>query len=116
VAIEPEDVESIARVRFDLVTAKALVWVASRGHADADLTPEAHVYLFERYQRLANHHRRHGHDARAKRLQEKADAHRRFVGDDGPPFAAAMGMPRPRYWVVTDAVSNIRINPPNDAA
>jgi hypothetical protein len=112
---EREQSESVGRVRFHLFTAKALVWVASRGEKDPELTPEAHVYFFEHYQRLADYHRRHGHAARAHRLQEKADAHRVFVGDDGgPPFAAAMGMPRPRRWVVTDAVG--WIDPPKDAA
>ena len=108
--------ESIGRVRFHLFTAKALVWVASRGEDDPDLTPEAHVYFFEHYQRLADYHRQQGHAAKAQRLQEKADAHGGFVGGNDPPFAAAMGMPRPRRWVMTDAVSHVRVDPPDDAA
>jgi len=51
--------ESISLLRADLITAKALVWVASVGR-DVELTPEAHVYFFDRYRRLAEHHRRRG--------------------------------------------------------
>ena len=41
--------DSISRLRLDLMTAKVLVWMASVGR-DADLTAEAHVYFFDRYQ------------------------------------------------------------------
>jgi hypothetical protein len=104
---------SIPAVRLDLAVAKILVWVASVGR-DAELTPEAHLYFFERYQRLSDYHRRRGHAARARRLQLKADEHYQLSGEEGPPFAAAMGMPRPRRWVATDAVSRYPSGP--DAA
>jgi hypothetical protein len=107
--------DSIAGLRFDVVTAKILVWVASVGR-DAELTSEAHLYFFDRYQRLANVHRRRGHSARARRLQAKADEHYRLGGGDGPPYAAAMGMPRPKHWFATDAVSHLHLGGPDDAA
>jgi hypothetical protein len=107
--------DSIAGLRVDLITAKMLVWAVSVGR-DADLTSEAHIYFFDRYQRLAEYHRRHGHDARARRLQMKADEHYQLGGGDGPPYAAAMGMPRPRHWVATDAVSRHHLGGPDDAA
>jgi hypothetical protein len=107
--------ESISALRFDVVTANVLVWVASVGR-DADLTAEAHIYFFDRYQRLAEYHRLRGHDARARRLQEKADEHYALGGGDGPPYAAAMGMPRPRRWVSADPVSRSQFRPPDDAA
>ena len=107
--------ESISGIRFDLITANVLVWVARVGR-DADLTTEAHIYFFDRYQRLAEHHRRRGHSGRARRLQEKADEHFALGGGDGPPYAAAMGMPRPRHWFATDAVSRSSFRPPDDAA
>jgi len=115
--MQPQDQkrEAISALRFDVVTANVLVWVASVGR-DADLTDEAHLYFFDRYQRLADYHRLRGHDARARRLQEKADAHLALAGGDGPPHAAAMGMPRPRQWVSTDAVSRSHVRPPDDAA
>jgi hypothetical protein len=107
--------DSISGLRFDLLAAKALVWVASVGR-DTDLTCEAHIYFFDRYQRLAAYHRRRGHDARARRLQAKADEHYALGGGDGPPYAAAMGMPRPTHWFATDAVSRSQFRGPDDAA
>ena len=107
--------DSISRLRFDLASAKVLLWVASVGR-EADLTPEAHAYFYDRYRRLADWHRRRGHDARARRLQAKADEHLQLGGGDGPPYAAAMAMPRPRRWVVTNAVTRRSLDPPDDAA
>ena len=110
-----EDDRSASGLRFDLITANVLVWVASVGR-DADLTTEAHIYFFDRYRRLAEYHRLRGHNARARRLQAKADEHYVLGGGDGPPYAAAMGMPRPRHWFTTDAVSRRRFEGPDDAA
>jgi hypothetical protein len=112
---QPEHDKSITALRLDLATAKILVWVVSVGR-DADLTGEAHIYFFDRYQRLADYHRRRGHTKRAARLQAKADEHYRLGGGDGPPYAAAMGMPRPRQWFATDAVSSRHHDGGPDAA
>jgi hypothetical protein len=107
--------DSFWSLLLDLLSAKALVWVASVGR-DADLTPEAHVYFFDRYRRLAQYHRMHGRLGRAKRLQAKADDHYQRGGGDGPPYAAAMAMPRPRRFIQTEAVSSNRLDGPDDAA
>jgi hypothetical protein len=107
--------DSISGLRLDLMSAKVLVWIASVGR-DANLTSEAHIYFFDRYQRLAEYHRRRGHEARARRLQAKADEHYALGGGDGPPYAAAMGMPRPRRWFTTDAVGRSHFRGPDDAA
>ena len=108
--------KSITALRLDLGTAKVLVWVASVGR-DAELTREAHIYFFDRYQRLAEHHRRRGQNMRAARLQAKAAEHYRLGGGDGPPYAAAMGMPRPKQWFATDAVAARHdLGGPDDAA
>src|SRR5712671_6766278 len=104
--------DSNVGLQLDLMTAKMLVWVVSLGR-DADLTPEAHIYFFDRYQRLARYHRARGHNPRARRLQAKADEHYRLGGGDGPPYAAAMGMPRPRHWIETDAVGRHRLRGPD---
>jgi len=95
--------------------ARVLVWVATVGK-DADLTPEAHLYFFDRYQRLARYHRKRGRRARAERLQERADDHYRAAGAGPPPYAAAMAMPRPRRWIATEAVSRIGLDGPGDDA
>ena len=112
---QDQKTESISGVRLDLVTAKVLVWVASVGR-NVELTSEAHIYFFDRYQRLADHQRRRGHLARARTLQTKADEHFKLGGGDGPPYAAAMGMPRPRNWFQTDAVGRNHLGGPKDAA
>jgi hypothetical protein len=107
--------QSITGLRVDLMTAKVLVWVAKAGR-DVELTSDAHIYFFDRYQRLADHHRRRGHEARARRLQAKAVEHYELGGGDGPPYAAAMGMPRPRHWVSIDAIGSSYPRGPKDAA
>ena len=108
-------VDSLFSLTADLLSAKALVWIASVGR-DAELTPEAHLYFFDRYHRLAQYHRARGRSDRARRFQSKADEHYRAGGGDGPPYAAAMAMPRPNRFVRTDAVSRSRMEEPDDAA
>ena len=44
------------------------------------------------------------------------DRYREAGGGDSPPYAAAIGMPRSRRFVTTDAVSRSRFHPPDDAA
>jgi hypothetical protein len=99
----------------DLFSAKTLVWVASVGR-DADLTPEAHLCFFDRYSRLARYHHKHGRHGKAQRLQATADEHYQASGWTGPPYAAAMAMPRPSRFVRTDAVSRTSFDGPDDAA
>jgi hypothetical protein len=100
---------------IDLLSARALVWIASVGR-DANLTPEAHLFFADRYNRLADHHRRRGRLGKAMRLASRAEEHLTASGYDGPPFAAAMAMPRPRRFLRTDAISRARLDPPDDAA
>jgi hypothetical protein len=99
----------------DLLSAKVLVWIASVGR-DAELTREAHLYFADRYSRLARVHRAGGRAGRAMDLERKAREHFDLAGPDGPPFAAAMGMPRPRRFVMTDAVSRTSLGGPDAAA
>jgi hypothetical protein len=108
-------VDSAWSLSLDLWSAKLLIWIASVGR-DAELTPDAHLYLFDRYQRLARYHQARGRMAKARRLQAKADEHFILGRDDGPPHAAAMAMPRPRQFIRTDAVSRSRMDGPDDAA
>jgi len=107
--------DSVTGLRLDVMTAKALVWLVSVGK-DADLTSEAHLFFFDRYQRLAKYHRLRGHAARARQLQAKADEHYELGGGEGPPYAAAMGMPRPRRWLSVDAVGRSQVSGPDEAA
>ena len=107
--------DSLTSLRIDLMTAKVLVWLARVGR-DADLTPDSHLYFFDRYSRLAVCHRRLGHTARVRRLQDKADVHYRLGGGTGPPYAAAMAMPRPARWLMVDARSRHQLGGPDAAA
>lgn len=100
---------------LDLASARVLVWFASFGR-EVELTRQAHLYFFDRYSRLAEHHRAHGHAAKARYFRAKADEHRVVEFDHEPPFSAAMAMPRPRRFVYTDAVGRHRLDPPDDAA
>jgi hypothetical protein len=92
------------RLTADVASAKILVWLARFGR-DAELTREAHLFFADRYHRLSEIHRAGHNIAKAERLEAKAEEHGWVVGHDGPPFAAAMAMPRPRRFVVTNAVS-----------
>src|SRR5262249_2068616 len=103
--------DSIVRLRLDVTSARILVWFASVGRA-GELTPQAHVYFFDRYRRLAECYWRRGNKVRALEMDEKAAEHARCGGWDDPPYAAAMAMPRPRTWFTTDAVSRHRVNGP----
>jgi len=114
IGVRTHRVDSTARLTVDLVTARVLVWLALVGR-DADLTPESHLYFFDRYGRLAECHRRLGHTDRARRLKQKAAQHYRLAGGDGPPYAAALAMPPPRQWVVVDARGRQRHNGPDAA-
>ena len=76
---------------------------------DVDLTSDTHLYFSDRYQRLAEYHRKRGNQGTARRLQAKADEHQVAGGGDGPPYAAAMGMPRPQAWVTINAISRKKI-------
>ena len=100
---------------IDLLSARIRVWIASCGR-DVELTPEAHLYFFDRYRRLAEYHRVRGQVHKAKLFQAKADEHYRPGSHDGPPYAAAMAMPRPAQFIQTDAVSRSKMDGPDDAA
>ena len=103
------------RLMADVLSAKLLVWIARFGR-DAELTREAHLFFADRYHRLSDIHRAQHNVAKADHLEAKAEEHDRAGGNDGPPFAAAMAMPRPRRFVMTNAVSRRRMDGPDDAA
>jgi len=108
--------ESLLLLSADLLSAKVLVWFARVGR-DGELTPEAHAYFADRYHRLAASHRTRGRTAKAARLQAKADEHHDAAGGtDGPPYAAAMAMPRPARFIRTQAIGTSYDGRPDDAA
>jgi hypothetical protein len=103
------------RLAMDMLSARLLVWVASFGR-DAELTAEAHLFFADRHQQLAALHREHHRIARAQRHQAKAHDHIDAAGWDGPPYAAAMALPRPRRLSFTNAVSRQRLDGPWNGA
>ena len=107
--------ESWWRLAVDVSSARALVWVVSLGR-EVELTKDAHLYFADRYLRLSDVHRAHHRFARADRLERKAEEHLGATGWDGPPRAVAMAMPRPAPLLMTHAVSDRRLDGPDDAA
>ncbi len=107
---DQREADSIWALKADLLSARVLVWVARVGR-DAELTPEAHAYFCDRYHRLAAYYRRRDRLEAAAQAEAKARGH---CQDEGPPFAAAMAMPRPTRWVRSWAVSGR--DDPDDAA
>jgi len=91
-------------LRGDLIITNAILWVAGAGRV-GEPRPEVHLYLYDRYWRLADYYERRGNRKKASRLRTKAAAHYKHSGDTGPPFAAAMAMPRPRSPFFTWAVA-----------
>jgi hypothetical protein len=70
-----------------------------------------HLFLADRYGRLAKHHHRLGHEERARVLDRKAETHFRLGGGIEPSPAAAMALPRP-----ASRVESVVACPPDDVA
>jgi hypothetical protein len=97
-----------ARLLVDIASIKLFVWLLGR---DGELL-DSHLFFYDRYSMLAEHHRRHGRRARADRLFAIAEAHFEAAPDDDDPPEAAMAMPVPRRWIRTNAVSTTRVKRP----
>ena len=106
---------SMWQLRWDLATTHVLVWIA-RPSVEKELRPEVHLFLADRYGRLARHHQRLGHVKRAIELNQKAEEYCRLGGWNEPPPAVAMAMPVPRPRLLVDAVARPRPWDPDDAA
>ena len=108
------DEPSAWHLRWDIVSTWALVrFVSPVG--DRALRPEVHLFLSDRYGRLAEHHRKAGHHQRASALDRKAQEHLRLGGGDEPPPAVAVAMPVPKSAVPVDAIGR-PLDGPDDAA
>lgn len=104
------------QLRYDIVSVRAMLLLVGGVHQE-DLKPEIHLFLGDRYERLADAAARHGAKSRAFRLEEKARWHYGQAGYDDFPRAAAMAMPVPRPRVFTDARSvRLERRDPDDAA
>jgi hypothetical protein len=102
-------------LRGDLIITNAILRIVDARRV-GEPKPEVHLYLYDRYSRLAEYYDRRGKRKKASRLRAKAEAHYSRSGHTGPPFAAAMAMPRPRSPFFTWAVGRRDHQGPNDAA
>lgn len=107
---------SHAFIVFDIMSMKVFVWVLGFFSGATDPTGgvlDSHLFFYDRYSDLADHHRSKGRTDRADRFAAIAEAYYQAApDDDDPPEAAAMAMPVPRRRLNTDAVSKIRLPKP----
>lgn len=97
----------ILRLRSELAFAKMMLWLASFGR-DVELKPETHLSLADVHFRLAAAYERARKWKLAKRHRIIANRHA-VAGppDPHPPKAAAMAMPVPQPYLMTDARGRI---------
>ena len=98
------------RLLLDIWSMKLFVWLLGQ---DGELL-DSHLFFFDRYTALAEHHDLNGNVAKAAMLAVIAEAHYQAApDDDDPPEAAAMAMPVPRPPLNTNAVSTTRVTKPS---
>ena len=93
------------RLRTDLAWAHGLLWFARSGSGGREPKRDVHLFMADRYGRLADYYAGRGTAEKAKRLSLKSEWHYRAAGHDHPPRAAAMAMPVPESKAA-DAVSD----------
>jgi hypothetical protein len=101
------------RLRLDIAWTRAFIWVADPMR-NQQLNPEVHLYLADRYGRLAKWYDRAGCRAKARLYDDLAEYHFRTGGGLEPPPAVAAVMPVPKPPLFTRAVAERRT--PDDAA
>jgi hypothetical protein len=104
--------ESPLQLRYDLASARVLLWVAGAGRR-GEMRREVHLFLADRYGRLALYYRSQGNVRKANRIDARAAWHY-AAGGPPPPSAAAMAMPIPRPPARTSAIGVP--DPPDDVA
>jgi hypothetical protein len=110
-----KEMASAWRLRADLLSAKSLLWIAGAGRS-GDPRPEVHLYFYDRYWRLAVVMEQKGRTSRAALYRAKAVEHYRLSGHDGPPFAAALALPRPGLFPRTHVGQHSAGSGDDDAA
>ena len=108
---------SHALIVVDIMSMKVFVWVLGQLFTWA-VDPaggilDSHLFFYDRYSDLAEHHRLRGRTAKADELAAIAEAYYHPApDDDDEPEAAAMAMPVPRPLIRTNAVSTTRVPKP----
>jgi hypothetical protein len=116
--INPEgDNVSVVQLRLDIAWISLLISLFTAGNR-GEAKPEVHLFLGDRYWRLAEFHALKGAKQKAAQLRAKAEHHLRLGGwQPTLPPAAAMAMAVPERPTFTDAIGwRIRPRPPDDAA
>jgi hypothetical protein len=108
---------SLALIVLDIASMKVFVWVLGQLFTWAvDLNGgilDSHLFFYDRYSDLAEHHRLRGRVTKADKLAAIAEAYYQAApDDDDDPEAAAMAMPVPRPLVRTNAVSAASVPKP----
>jgi hypothetical protein len=94
----------------DIVSMKVFLWALGKLRRSA-VDPsggilDSHLFFYDRYADLAEHHRLRGRIAKARRFTAVAEAYYELAPDDDePPKAGAMAVPVPRRPLNTNAVS-----------
>jgi hypothetical protein len=107
---------SRAPIALDILSMRAFVWVIESLFpwaldADGGIL-DSHLFFYDRYADLAEHHRSRGRTSKAERLAAIAEAYFQAApDDDDDPEAASMAMPLPRPPINTNAVSTVRVRP-----
>jgi hypothetical protein len=83
------------RVRSDLAWARGLLWFAQSGSGGREPKRDVHLFMADRYGRLADYHAGRGSEEKARRFALRAEWHYRAAGPDDPPQAVAIAMPVP---------------------
>jgi hypothetical protein len=106
---------SHALIVVDIVSMKVFVWALGQlftwaaDHNGGIL--DSHLFFYDRYSDLAEHHRLRGRITKAERLAAIAAAYYQTApDDDDDPEAAAMAMPVPRPPINTNAISTTRVS------
>jgi hypothetical protein len=93
------------QLRTDLAWARSLLWFARSGRGGREPKRDVHLFMADRYGRLADYYAARGAAAKARRMSQKSEWHYRQGGLDDPPRAVALAMPVPGAKPV-DAVSD----------
>jgi hypothetical protein len=107
--------QPVWQLRWDVASTLALVWLVNPV-GNRTLRPEVHLFLADRYGRLARHHQGLGHTKRALELERKAERHCGLGGWFEPPPAVAVAMPQRGPAVALDAVARAEPWKPDNAA
>jgi hypothetical protein len=101
------NLREIVYLWFEVGSTHALMWIANPTGLHA-FQPHVHLYLADRYGRLAVAYGRRARFATADRLAKKASRHFELGGGDAPPPAAALalGIPKGQVQVDVDALSD----------